>query len=65
VKETSQGHVQKGLQECLHQPLYYLLTVCLLLYQFFFSYEHLENTEKDPDDPVPADGDTQLDISSY
>jgi hypothetical protein len=53
VTETgrSQGHVQKGISRPF---ISYSIN--------FFTYEDSENTEKDPDDPEPAD--IQMEYSS-
>jgi hypothetical protein len=47
----------------VHQPLWYLLTLYLLLCQTFLA-KPLENTKEDRDDPEPADEGMQMEYSS-
>lgn len=62
-KTASSSTAEQWKAEQEHQPLWYLLTPCLLLHQLLELWR-LQETEEDPDDPEWADGDIKMKYSS-
>jgi len=53
--DRSQGHVQKGLQECLYIKCCGIFWFLVSYSISFFNYKTQENTKEDPDNPEPAE----------